>query len=138
MKRRQRLDRFMPTCRHCFGVYPRNQFIHGIGPRAQVCVRCGVEKGLVEPEEVPSLYDKSTTNARFSAISRRWAPVMWLTILWFVWIIELSSVSPWNWFTLALLIASTVGLPLYMLFFSGKHVADMARLTPEYERPKGH
>jgi len=25
-----------------------------------------------------------------------------------------------------------------MFFFSSKHMAVMARLTPEYERPKGH
>ena len=128
----------MPTCRHCFGVYPRNQFIHGIGPRAQVCVRCGVEKGLVEPEEAPSLYDKSTANARFSALARRWSPLMWLSVLWTAWILFLSDVDPWRLYALVLLVVFTLLLPVYMIFFSSKHMAVMARLTPDYERPKGH
>ena len=128
----------MPTCRHCYSVYTRDQFIHGIGPKSQVCVRCGVEKGLVTSEEAASLYDKSTANARFSAVARRWAPAMWLMILWSTWIGFLSSVDPWGWYVLALLILGTLALPVYMIFFGSKHMATMARLTPEYERPKGH
>ena len=39
-------------CRHVATaiVYNRDQFIHGNGPRAQVCVRCGVEKLVTEAE----------------------------------------------------------------------------------------
>ncbi len=128
----------MPTCRHCCSTYARGQFIHGNGPRAQVCVRCGVEKGLVTEDEVASLYDKPTANARFSALARRWSPLMWLSVLWTAWILFLSDVDPWRLYALVLLVVFTLLLPVYMIFFSSKHMAVMARLTPEYERPKGH
>jgi len=128
----------MPTCRLCFSVYNRDQFIHGNGPRAQVCVRCGVEKGLVSKEEAASFYDKSIANARFSALARRWSPLMWLSVLWIAWIVFLNEVDPWGLYTLILLGVFTLIVPIYMLFFSSKHMAVMARLTPEYERPKGH
>ena len=128
----------MPTCRHCFGTYHRNQFIHGNGPRAQVCVRCGVEKGLVSAEEAPTLYDGATANARFTAVARRWAPAMWLMIIWTVWTIFLTYVEPWGLYVLILLILFTLALPLYMFFFSSRHMAVMARLTPAYDRPPGH
>lgn len=128
----------MPTCRHCYGTYARDQFIHGNGPKSQVCVRCGLEKGLVEEDEVASLYDKSTANARFSAVARRWSPLMWLSVLWTAWILFISDVDPWGMYTLILLALFTLIVPVYMFFFSSKHMAVMARLTPEYERPKGH
>ena len=128
----------MPTCRHCYGTYARDQFIHGNGPKSQVCVRCGLEKGLVEEDEVASLYDKSTANARFSAVARRWSPLMWLSVLWTAWILFISDVDPWGLYTLILLALCTLIVPVYMFFFSSKHMAVMARLTPEYERPKGH
>ena len=128
----------MPTCRHCSGTYNRDQFIHGNGPKAQVCVRCGVEKGLVAKEEVASLYDRSTANARFSALARRWSPLMWLSVIWIAWILYIKDVDPWGLYTLILLAVFTLLVPVYMFFFSSKHMAVMARLTPEYERPKGH
>ena len=128
----------MPTCRLCFSVYNRDQFIHGNGPRAQVCVRCGVEQGMVTEEEAASLYDSSTANARFSALARRWSPLMWLSVLWIAWIVLLNEVDPWGLYTLIILAIFTLIVPIYMLFFSSKHMAVMARLTPEYERPKGH
>ena len=128
----------MPTCRHCYGTYNRDQFIHGNGPKAQVCVRCGVEKGLVAKEEVASLYDRSTANARFSALARRWSPLMWLSVIWIAWILYIKDVDPWGLYTLILLAVFTLLVTVYMFFFSSKHMAVMARLTPEYERPKGH
>ena len=128
----------MPTCRYCYSTYAREQFIHGNGPKAQVCVRCGVEKGLVTQEEAASLYDQSTANARFSALARRWSPLMWLSVLWIAWMVFLKNVDPWGLYMLILLAIFTLVLPLYMFFFSSKHMAVMARLTPEYERPEGH
>lgn len=128
----------MPTCRHCYSTYPREQFIHGNGPKSQVCVRCGVEMGLVTKEEVASYYDDSTANARFSALARRWSPLMWLSILWIVWIMYLGDVDPWGLYSLIVIGAFTLIVPVYMLFYSSKHMAVMTRLTPDYERPKGH
>tara|TARA_B100001758_G_C18378508_1_gene595772 strand:- start:508 stop:924 length:417 start_codon:yes stop_codon:yes gene_type:complete len=138
LKRRLLIGVFMPTCRHCYGTYNRDQFIHGNGPKAQVCVRCGVEKGLVAKEEAASLYDRSTANARFSALARRWSPLMWLSVIWIAWILYIKDVDPWGLYTLILLAVFTLLVPVYMFFFSSKHMAVMARLTPEYERPKGH
>lgn len=128
----------MPTCRHCFGTYNRDQFIHGNGPRAQVCVRCGLEMGLVTEEEVGSLYNPSIANARFSALARRWSPLMWLSIIWVSWIVFLKDVKPWGLYTLIVLAIFTLIVPVYMLLVSSKHMAAMARLTPDYDRPKGH
>ena len=128
----------MPTCRHCYGTYAREQFIHGNGPKSQVCVRCGVEKGLVTEDEVASLYNKSAANARFSALARRWSPLMWLGVLWTAWILFINDVEPWDMYTLILLGLFTLLVPLYMFIFSSTHMAVMSRLTPEYERPKGH
>ena len=128
----------MPTCRYCYSTYAREQFIHGNGPKAQVCVRCGVEKGLVTQEEAASLYDQSTANASFSALARRWSPLMWLSVLWIAWMVFLKNVDPWGLYMVILLAIFTLVLPLYMFFFSSKHMAVMARLTPEYERPEGH
>ena len=128
----------MPTCRHCYSTYPREQFIHGNGPKSQVCVRCGLEKGLVTKHEIASYYDDSVANARFSALARRWSPLMWLSILWIVWIVYLGDVDPWGLYSLILLGACTLIVPVYMIFYSSRHLAIMSRLTPDYERPKGH
>jgi len=97
-----------------------------------------LKKGLVTEEEVPSYYSKSIANSRFSAIARRWAPLVWLGILWTFWILYMIDVSPWNWYTLAILILGTLGAPLYIFIFSTNYRATMSRLTPEYDRPEGH
>ena len=93
---------------------------------------------MVTEEEVASLYSNSTANARFSALARRWSPLMWLSVLWIAWIVFLNDVEPWGLYTLILLALFSLLVPLYMFFFSSKNMAVMARLTPEYERPKGH
>ena len=97
-----------------------------------------MDKGLVTKHEVASYYDDSTANARFSALARRWSPLLWLSILWIVWIMYLGDVDPWGVYTLVLLISFSLIVPIYMIFYSSKHMAIMERLTPEYERPKGH
>ena len=55
-----------------------------------------------------------------------------------IWMVFLKDVDPWGLYMLILLAIFTLALPLYMFFFSSKHMAVMARLTPEYERPEGH
>tara|TARA_Y100001935_G_C17292306_1_gene504139 strand:- start:1612 stop:1905 length:294 start_codon:yes stop_codon:yes gene_type:complete len=97
-----------------------------------------VEKGLVSEEEVASFYTPSVANARFSALARRWSPLMWLSIIWVSWIVFLKDVKPWGLYTLIVLGLFTLIVPVYMLLVSSKHMAAMARLTPDYERPKGH
>ena len=128
----------MPTCRLCFSVYPREQFIHGNGPRAQVCVRCGVEKGLVTEEEAANMFDDSLRSARLQIMARRYSIFMYIPLLWTLWIIVLSDVRPWGLYVLALLVILTLIAPVWFIYRGGQYSGDMARLTPAYDRPKGH
>jgi hypothetical protein len=128
----------MPTCRICSSKYPRNYFIHGVGPRTNVCVRCGVEQGFVTEEEAPTLFNNSQKNARFSAVARRYSFFLYLPVLWIFWSTSLSGVKPWGMYFLIVLILLTLLTPLWFIYRSSQFSGDMARLTPAYERPKGH
>ncbi|MEK9652111.1 MAG: hypothetical protein VW102_07950 [Poseidonia sp.] len=128
----------MPACRHCGSTYPREFFIHGNGPNTQVCVQCGVDKGLVTKEEVPVLFDKDTSSARFSTVARRYSVFLYLPFLWVLWAATLSDVEPWGLFFLGLLLLLTLAAPVLFLYRGGRYSGDMARLTPAYDRPKGH
>ena len=128
----------MPACRHCSSTYPREFFSHGIGPNTQVCVRCGVEHGLVSQEEVPVLFNKSVSSARFSAVARRYSIFLYIPFLWVLWGATLADVKPWGLFFLGLLLLLTLAAPVLFIYRGGRHSGDMARLTPAYDRPKGH
>ena len=128
----------MPACRHCSSTYPREFFIHGNGPNTQVCVRCGVEQGLVSQEEVPVLFNKSVSSARFSAVARRYSIFLYIPFLWVFWGATLADVKPWGLFFLGLLLLLTLAAPVLFIYRGGRHSGDMARLTPSYDRPKGH
>ncbi|MCP2504078.1 MAG: hypothetical protein NLN65_02105 [Candidatus Poseidoniaceae archaeon] len=128
----------MPTCRHCSSTYSREQFIHGNGPKAQVCVRCGLEKGLVTEEDAANMYDDSLSSARLQIMARRYSIFMYIPLLWTLWILVLSDVSPWGWYFLGLLIILTLLAPVWFIYRGGQYSGDMARLTPAYERPGGH
>jgi hypothetical protein len=128
----------MPTCRHCSSIYPRSYFIHGVGPRAQVCVRCGVEKGLVTEEEAPTLFNNSQRNARFGIVARRYSFFLYLPMLWIFWSVFLSEVNPWGMYFLVALIVLTLLTPVWFIYRSTQFSGDMARLTPAYDRPEGH
>ncbi len=128
----------MPTCRHCGSTYPREFFIHGNGPKTQVCVRCGVDHGLVSKEEVPVLFDKSTSSARFSTVARRYSIFLYIPFLWTLWGMFLADVQPWGLFFLGLLLLLTLLAPVLFLYRGGRFSGQMARLTPAYDRPKGH
>tara|TARA_B100000214_G_scaffold374270_1_gene356537 strand:+ start:112 stop:498 length:387 start_codon:yes stop_codon:yes gene_type:complete len=128
----------MPTCRFCSGTYPREYFIHGNGPRAQVCVRCAVEKKLISKEEAVNLYDDKLRNARLSIVARRYSMFIYIPVLWTLWIMYLSSVKPWGIYFLLILIGLTLFAPVWFFVRSTQFAGDMARLTPAYETPKGH
>ncbi len=128
----------MPICRHCSSTYAREQFIHGIGPKAQVCVRCGLELGLVSKEEAANMFDDSLRSARLQIMARRYSIFMYIPLLWTLWILVLSDVNPWGWYFLALLLVLTLLAPVWFIYRSGQYSGDMARLTPSYDRPKGH
>ena len=128
----------MPTCRFCSGTYTREHFIHGNGPRAQVCARCGVEKNLVSKEEAANLYDDKLRNARLSIVARRYSMFLYIPVLWTLWIMYLSSVKPWGIYFLLILVGLTLFAPVWFFIRSTQFAGDMARLTPTYDRPKGH
>ena len=128
----------MPTCRHCGSTYPREFFIHGNGPKTQVCVRCGVDHGLVSKDEVPVLFDKSTSSARFSTVARRYSIFLYIPFLWTLWGMFLADVQPWGLFFLGLLLLLTLLAPVLFLYRGGRFSGQMARLTPAYDRPKAH
>ena len=128
----------MPTCRFCSGTYTRENFIHGNGPRAQVCARCGVEKNFITEEEAANLFDDKLRNARLSIVARRYSMFLYIPALWTLWIMFLSSVQPWGIYFLLILVALTLFAPVWFFIRSAQFAGDMARLTPAYETPKGH
>lgn len=128
----------MPACRHCGSTYPREFFIHGVGPRAQVCAQCGLDKGLVTKEEVPILFENQLANARFSTVARRYSIFLYVPFLWALWGFTLSDIKPWGLFFLGLLIVLTLLAPVIFIYRGGRYSGDMARLSPAYDRPKGH
>ena len=128
----------MPTCRHCGFTGSRVHFIHGVGPRKDVCARCGVERGIVSREEAPNFFSKEIASARWNLIARRWAPWFWLSVLWSLWVVLLSSISTWNWVSLSLLVILSLLLPVRHILTSASFNAELHKITPEYERPEGH
>ena len=128
----------MPICRLCSGTYPREFFIHGNGPNTQVCSRCGVEHGYVNKEEAANLYDDTLKSARLSTITRRYRPFLYLTVLWTIYITTISSISPWGWYMLIMLILLTLASIVLFFTSAAKYSSTLARLTPDYQRPEGH
>ena len=92
----------MPTCRYCLGTFSREQFIHGNGPRAQVCIRCAVEMKIATEEEIKNLYSDKLRNARLSLVARRYSMFLYIPVLWILWGMYISSVEPWGLYFLLL------------------------------------
>ncbi|MBA4735233.1 MAG: hypothetical protein ACJZ56_06775 [Candidatus Thalassarchaeaceae archaeon] len=128
----------MPICRLCSATYPRESFIHGNGPNTQVCSRCGVEHGYVSKDEVANLYDDTLRSARLSTVTRRYRPFLYLTVLWGIYITTVRSIDPWGWYMLIMLTLLTLASIVLFLTSAAKYSSTLARLTPDYERPKGH
>lgn len=128
----------MPACRLCSANYPREYFIHGVGPRKDVCVRCGVKHGMVEESEVPVLFDERTSMARLSLRARRYGAFLWIGILWGVWFSVLGDIAVWGLVSAIVLGLLTLILPIRFLLGSAAYQASLARLTPNYARPPGH
>jgi len=128
----------MPICRLCSGTYPREFFIHGNGPNTQVCSRCGVEHGYVSKDEAANLYDDTLKSARLSTVTRRYRPFLYLTVLWGLYITTVRSIDPWGWYMLIMLALLTLASVDLFFTTAAKYSSTLARLTPDYERPKGH
>jgi len=93
---------------------------------------------LVTKEEAANMYDDSLSSARLQIMARRYSVFMYIPLLWTLWILVLSDVSPWGWYFLGLLIVLTLISPVWFIYRGGQYSGDMARLTPEYDRPEGH
>ena len=128
----------MPICRLCSGTYPREFFIHGNGPNTQVCSRCGVEHGYISKDEAANLYDDTLKSARLSTVTRRYRPFLYLTVLWGLYITTVRSIEPWGWYMLIMLVLLTLASVVLFFTSAAKYSSTLARLTPDYERPKGH
>ena len=128
----------MPICRLCSGTYPREFFIHGNGPNTQVCSRGGVEHGYVSKDEVANLYDDTLKSARLRTVTRRYRPFLYLTVLRGIFITTIQGVDPWGWYMLIMLTLLTLASIVVFITGAAKYSSNLARLTPEYERPKGH
>ena len=128
----------MPICRLCSGTYPREFFIHGNGPNTQVCSRCGVEHGYISKDEAANLYDDTLKSARLSTVTRRYRPFLYLTVLWGLYITTVRSINPWGWYMLIMLVLLTLASVVLFFTSAAKYSSTLARLTPDYERPKGH
>lgn len=126
----------MPACRLCHGTYPREYFIHGNGPRKDVCQRCGLEKGMIEESEAAMLFDTSLANSRLNLLSRRLSIWLFIIAIWFLWFALLSDLS--IWISLPALTIITIGLLILHMFGRPRYRAMLLRLTPEHERPPGH
>lgn len=101
-------------------------------------MRCGVDQGLVSKEEAASLFGEELSAARLSTISRRWGPIITLSIGWVLWIGLLAGNPPWSLYVLGLLSLGTLVTPIVMIAYGPKFRSDINRLTPAYDRPKGH
>jgi len=128
----------MPACRLCAATYPREYFIHGIGPRKDVCVRCGIAHDFISAEEAPTLYDASTSTARMTLLARRYSPFLWIGLLWTAWITSLSSIAIWGLASAVLLGIFTLALIPWFIISSPSYQAKLAGLSPDYARPPGH
>ncbi len=113
-------------------------FIHGNGPRKDVCANCGVKMGLITKEEAANLYSNEVANARLNLVSRRWAPFFWIIVLWNAWFFFIKDVQIWNWVVFGALLIITLILPVLFLISTATYTAKMEKITPEFKRPDGH
>ena len=120
----------MPACRICKQNYPQSQFIKGNGPRYQVCSRCGIENGLVDPEETPEYYSDEILNARLSLYTRRHLPWVSVLIGWFLYIAIGRGIELWSGLLFGVLAISTLIVPIRHFMGSTKFLAELSRITP--------
>ncbi|HJL55555.1 MAG TPA: hypothetical protein QF424_06465 [Candidatus Thalassarchaeaceae archaeon] len=120
----------MPACRMCKQNYPKSQFISGNGPRYLVCVRCGIEHGLANPEDVPQYYSDEILNARFGLFTLRHLP--WLSVLigWLLFLALGRGIELWSGIFFVVLALGTLIVPVIHFLRSTRFNAELSRLTP--------
>ena len=123
----------MPLCRSCNGTFAREFFIHGNGPRAQICVRCGLDKACDQEESRPSSMRTSSRPA--FPWCRDDGALDHNPDGWTLWLTFLTGVSPWGTYVLVLSAWAPCSCRLKSCS-TAQVLGDMARLTPTHERPK--
>ena len=101
----------MPACRMCKQNYPKSQFISGNGPRYLVCVRCGIEHGLANPEDVPQYYSD-------------------VLIGWLLFLALGRGIELWSGIFFVVLALGTLIVPVIHFLRSTRFNAELSRLTP--------
>ncbi|MBT3642130.1 MAG: hypothetical protein HN533_05870 [Euryarchaeota archaeon] len=120
----------MPSCRICKQNYPQSQFVSGNGPRYLTCVRCAVEQGMVDSEEVPQLYSDELVNARMGLFSRRYAPWILVILGWTLFFSFGSNIGVWSNIFLVVIILWTLITPVIHFLGTARFKAKLIRLTP--------
>jgi hypothetical protein len=120
----------MPVCRMCKQNYPQAQFITGNGPRYQVCSRCGVEHGLVDPENTPQFYSDEILNARLSLYTKRHLPWVSVLIGWFLFLSIGRGIELWSGLFFGVLALSSLIVPVLHFMGSTRFIAELSRITP--------
>jgi hypothetical protein len=120
----------MPACRMCKQNYPQSQFITGNGPRYQVCARCGIENGLIDPADAPQYYSDEVLNARLSLYTRRHLP--WATVFvgWVLYISMGRGIELWSGLFFGVLLVSTLVVPVLHFMGGPRFDAEISRISP--------
>ena len=93
---------------------------------------------MVSKDNAPNLYDDTLKSARLSTVSRRYRPFLYLTVLWGLYITTVRSISPWGMYMLIMLTLLTFASLVLFITSGARYTSTLTRLTPDYERPKGH
>ena len=93
---------------------------------------------MISKEDATNLYDDTLKSARLSTVSRRYRPFLYLSVLWSLYITTVRSISPWGMYMLLMLTLLTLASLVLFITSGAKYTSTLSRLTPEYERPKGH
>ena len=84
------------------------------------------------------MYGEDLSAARLSTVSRRWGPLSPFQSVGFFGLLSLQVIPPWSLYVLGLLGLGTLVTPVVMIAYGPKFRSDLDRLTPAYDRPKGH
>lgn len=84
------------------------------------------------------MYDGGLGSARLQIMARRYSIFLYIPLLWTLWIMVIKDIQPWGLYFLLLLLVLTLITPVWFIYRGGQYSGDMARLTPAYDRPKGH
>tara|TARA_B110000914_G_C15245846_1_gene346324 strand:- start:250 stop:540 length:291 start_codon:yes stop_codon:yes gene_type:complete len=94
------------------------------------CVRCAIEQGMVDPDEVPQLYSDELVNARMALFSRRYGPWALIVIGWSLFFSFGNDIGVWSNIFLVTLLIGTLFTPVIHFLGTARFKAKLSRLTP--------